>query len=158
MHSQHSQDIGKFVLRLMVGILLLFHAYGVLIGDPGIPNAVAAWKLPTFFAHIALLLEAGGALLIILGVFTEAGAIAIIAFMVAGLIMYHVSAVENLRGSGNHLFMLGNNPAGTHHDKYFLESQAFYLFGAIAVLFLGSGRYAVRQSRKQASGSAKPGV
>jgi putative oxidoreductase len=148
MRSQHSQDIGKLVLRLMVGILLLFHAYGVLIGDPGIPNAVAAWKLPRFFAHIALLLEAGGALLIILGLFTEAGAIAIITFMLAGLIMYHVSAVENLRGSGNHLFMLGNNPAGTHHDKYLLEAQAFYLFGAIAVLFLGSGRYALRQSRK----------
>ncbi|MEA3198421.1 MAG: putative oxidoreductase [Gammaproteobacteria bacterium] len=147
MRREDADDIGKLLLRMTVGFLLLFHAYGFMRGDPGIPNAVAAWGLPGIFAEVGFLLELIGAVLIILGVYTRAGALSIVTFMVIGLIMYHVAEITGLRGSGNHLFMLGKNPAGTHPDKYFLETQMFYLFGGLAVALLGSGRYSVRPSK-----------
>ncbi len=147
MRRQDADDIGKLLLRMTVGFLLLFHAYGFLRGDPGIPNAVAAWGLPGFFAYAGFLLELIGAVLIILGVYTRIGALSIVTFMVVGLVMYHVAEITGLRGSGNHLFMLGKNPAGTHPDKYFLETQMFYLFGGLAVALLGSGRYSVRPGK-----------
>jgi putative oxidoreductase len=147
MRREDADDFGKLTLRLTVGILLLFHAYGFLRGDPGIPNAVAAWGLPGFFADAGFLLELIGAALVILGLYTRIGALSIVAFMLIGIIMYHVAEVSGLRGSGNHLFLLGKNPAGTHPDKYFLETQAFYLFGGLAVAMLGSGRYSVHRRK-----------
>ena len=135
------EDLGKLFLRLPVGLLLLLHAYGFLRGDPGIPNAVAAWGLPGFVAWLAFLLEVAGSLMVILGVFTRAGGLAIAIFMLAAIVMYHIMTVEGLPGSGNHLFQMGMNPAGTHFDKYYLETQTFFLFNALAVALLGQGRY-----------------
>jgi putative oxidoreductase len=146
--AQITEDLGKLLLRTTVGILLLFHVYGFLSGDPGIPNAVAAWKLPPFVAYIGVGLEAIGACLVALGFYARSGAVAIVIFMLAGIAMYHVGEVEGLRGSGGHLLMLGKNPAGTHFDKYFLETQAFYLFGALVVALLGPGRLAIGRVRR----------
>ena len=161
MRLRHTEDSAKLVLRLTVGILMLFHAYGFLRGDPGIPNAVAAWGLPAFFTYIGVGLEVVGACLVILGVQAQLGAVGIVVFMLAGILMYHVAPVQGLHGSGNHLFMLGKNPAGTHVDKYFLESQAFYLFGSLVIVLLGAGRYSVlrdgpRTSGRPNTGSAPP--
>jgi putative oxidoreductase len=152
MRLRHAEDSAKLLLRLTVGILLLFHAYGFLQGDPGIPNAVEAWGLPAFFTYIGVGLEVAGACLVILGVQAQLGASAIVVFMLAGILMYHVAPVQGLRGSGNHLFMLGKNPAGTHVDKYFLESQAFYLFGSLVIVLLGAGRYSVLRDGLRTSG------
>jgi putative oxidoreductase len=143
MRTENVEDMGKLFLRMTVGVLLLFHAYAFLSGDPGIRYVVAAWGLPSFIAYVAFLLEAVGAVLVILGVFTEAGALAIVVFMAAGIVMFHSTEIQGLRGSGNHLFMRGMNPAGTHYDKYFLETQVFYLFGALSVALLGAGRYGI---------------
>ena len=38
----------------------------------------------------------------------------------------------------------GDILALTEHGGWRLELQAFYLFGALAIAFLGSGKYAVR--------------
>jgi putative oxidoreductase len=137
------EDVGKLLLRMTVGILILFHAYAFLSGDPGIPNSVAAWGFPSFVAYVAFLMETIGAMFVILGIFTEVGALGIVLFMLAAIIMYHSTEIQGLRGSGNHLFLRGMNPAGTHRDKYFLEAQAFYLFGALSVALLGAGRYRI---------------
>ena len=136
-------DLGKLMLRLLVGILILFHAYGFFRGDPGIPNAMAALHLPAFFADIGVFLEVAGAVSVIFGIYPEIGALMILLFMLLALGMYHVTEVPGLHGSGNHLLLLGKNPAGTHFDKYFLESQVFYLFGALVIALLGPGRYCV---------------
>ncbi len=142
MRQVHAEDLGKLILRATVGILLLFHVSGFLHGDRGIPTVAAAWGLPAFVAYVAVLLEAIGSVSIILGFYAQLGALAIAAFMLAAILMVHVAEVSGLRGSGNHLFLLGTNPAGVY-DKYGLETQAFYLFGAVAVALLGAGRYSL---------------
>src|SRR5258705_7059344 len=43
---QSNEDLGKLIIRVTVGVLIVFHGLAVLTGDPGIPNRLAAWGLP----------------------------------------------------------------------------------------------------------------
>lgn len=143
---ESAEDTGKLLIRLTVGLLLLFHAYGFSQGDPGIPSTVAAWGLPKFTAYVGFLLEVIGSVLVILGVYTRIGGWMITLYMVAALLMYHTGELEGVYGSGSHFFMLGKNAAGTHFDKYFLEPQMFYLMNGLAVALLGRGRFGLGKS------------
>ena len=134
-------DLGKLIVRVMVGGLLWFHAYGFMRGDPGIGRTLAAWRLPAATAYLGLFTEVVGPLMMIAGVFTRLGAVAVAIFMLVAILLVHVAEIRGLPGSGLHMFKMGMNPAGTHFDKYYLETQMFYLCGAIAVALLGQGRF-----------------
>ena len=134
----HAENLGKFLLRLTIGILLLFHADAFFHGDRGIPIVVAAWGLPILLVYVGVLLEVAGSVSIILGLFTRIGALAVTVFMLAAVAMVDIMKVPGLPFSGNHLFLRGTNPFGIP-DRYFLETQALFLFGAVAIALLGPG-------------------
>jgi putative oxidoreductase len=67
-------------------------------------------------------------LMIILGFHTRTGALLIVANMLVALILVH-----------SHQLMLLSSNGGLH-----LELQLFFLMSAVAVFFLGSGRYTLR--------------
>ena len=134
---QSNEDLGKLVLRVLVGSLIVFHGAALFDGDPGIPGNLVRWGLPAQLSWIGFLIEFVGGLGIILGVYARLGGLALGVFMVIALVMSH----SGLMGSVNHWFMVANNPAGTHWDHYFLETQFFYLFGALSVFLLGAGKY-----------------
>jgi putative oxidoreductase len=159
MRQVDAEDFGKLVLRLTIGILLLFHANGFFHGDRGIPTVVAAWGLPPFFAYVGVLLEVIGCASIILGLYAQLGALALVLFMLAAIVMVHVVEVPGLHGSGNHLLLRGSNPAGVY-DKYFLESQALYLLGAVSIVLLGAGRLSLshRLNLDVTFGRKRPGA
>ncbi|HEX3485597.1 MAG TPA: DoxX family protein [Micropepsaceae bacterium] len=135
--AQSNEDLGKLVVRLTVGILIVFHGLALATGDAGIPNNLVRWGLPADLKWIGFLVEFGGGLGMILGVYARLSGFLLGVFMVIALIMAHVG----LMGAQNHLFMVANNPAGNHWDHYFLETQMFYLLGGFAVALLGAGRY-----------------
>jgi len=135
--TQSNDDLGKLVVRLTVGILIVFHGLALATGDMGIPNNLVRWGLPAGLMWLGFLIEFGGGLMMILGVYARLGGFFLGLFMVVALIMAHVG----LMGSQNHLFMVANNPAGNHWDHYFLETQMFYLLGGFAVALLGAGKY-----------------
>ena len=127
-----SDDAGKLVLRLTVGILILFHGAAKLLNfqtaTAGIAKQVVAMGLPDFVAYGVFAGEVLAPVLLILGVFTRLGGLLVVANMVFALVLVHTSQILMLTKQGG----------------WQLELQGFYLFGGLAIYFLGSGRFAVR--------------
>ncbi len=122
---------GKLVIRLTVGVLMLFHGVGKLL-DPGkldfIGSKLAGAGLPEIIVWGAYVGEIIAPVMIIIGVQTRLG---------AGLIVVNMLFAVGLVHMGD-IFAL------TNFGGWRLELQGFYLFGALAIMLLGSGRYAVK--------------
>jgi putative oxidoreductase len=127
----HYDALGKLILRLTVGILILFHGLNKLL-HPGsiefISGMLSNWGLPSALAYGVYLGEVAAPLMIVFGVYARVGGLLVVANMLFALVLVHTGDI----------FML------TEHGGWALELQAFYLFGALAVALLGSGRIAVR--------------
>jgi len=127
----NNNALGKLILRLTVGILLLLHGIAKIM-NPGtvdfIGGSLAGSGLPSFLAYGVYIGEVIAPLMIILGIFCRYGAIIVVINMVFAIFLMH---------SGE-LFAL------TDHGGWRLELQGFYLFGALAIVFLGSGRQAIK--------------
>lgn len=121
-------DLSKLLLRLVLGILILFHGWAkVRHGVGGIEAMLAVRGLPAFLAWGAYLGEVLAPLLIILGVYTRLGAALITLNMVVALALAHSGHFTQFTSSGG----------------WRLELQAMFLVASLAVLMLGSGRYAL---------------
>jgi putative oxidoreductase len=126
------EDLGKLVLRLTVGGLLLFHGvHKLLNGIAPIRAMVASHNLPDAVAYGVYLGEVLGPILVILGLFARIG---------AGLIVINMLAAVALAGMG--LATTFNAMGG-----YALELEAFYLWCAVAIMLLGPGRISVAGGR-----------
>lgn len=118
-------DMGKLVLRLTVGVLLLMHGVHKLLGGiSGIETMVTAHNFPAILAYGVYLGELLGPVLIITGLFTRIGAALIVINMIVAVALAHMGDLMGI----------------TEYGAYKLEIEALYLFGALAVFFLGAGR------------------
>lgn len=123
-----TDDAGKLVLRLTVGVLILLHGISKLLnGVGGIAGMLADMGLPTFLAYGVYLGEVVGPLLVIFGLYTRLGAVLMIGNMVVALALVHRAE----------LFSIG--PMG----GWAIELQALFLFGTVAIALLGAGRMSV---------------
>jgi len=126
-----SDAAGKLVLRLTVGLLTLFHGVSKL-ANPGsvdfIGSKLVSLGLPEVLAWGVYVGEIIAPLMIILGIMSRLGGLLLFVNMLFAILLVH---------SGD-LFAL------TEHGGWRLELQGFYLFGALAIMFLGSGRQAVK--------------
>ena len=121
-------DLGKLMLRLMLGILILFHGISkVMNGIDGITAAVAQRGLPAELGYFVYFGEVVGPILLILGIGTRIGALLVVANMLVALALSHMAQLFTISKSGG----------------YGLELQAFYLFTAVAIAILGAGRYSL---------------
>ena len=127
----NNQAAGKLVLRLTLGSLMLFHGVGKIL-HPGsldfISGTLTGNGLPGVIAYGVYVGEIIAPLMIILGVYSRIGGLLVVINMVFVILLVH---------SGD-LFAL------TEHGGLRLEVQAFYLFCGLALMFLGSGRLAVK--------------
>lgn len=123
--------LGKLILRLTVGLLILLHGIFKIL-NPGsldfIKIQLAGTNLPTVLAYGVYVGEVVAPLMIILGIFSRFGGLLVFGNMVFALVLAHRSQLFTLTGNGG----------------WALELQGFYLFSGLAILFLGSGRMAVR--------------
>lgn len=121
-------DGGKLLLRLFVGILLLFH--GLAKVQPGVAwmaDLLQSHGLPAFIRYGVYIGEIIAPILVILGIFTRIGG-AIIAFnMIVAVLMVDLP----------HFWTLDS------HGGWGLQDQAFFFFGGITIMLLGSGRYSL---------------
>jgi len=123
-----SADLGKLLLRLSLGILILLHGIAKLSsGVGGIENMMAAHSLPAFFAWGVYIGEVLAPLLLILGLYTRLSALVIAINMIVAVALVHMSHLFQLTGSGG----------------WRLELQAMFLFTALAIALLGAGRYSL---------------
>lgn len=131
LNALHNDALGKLILRLSVGGLILFHGIAKLI-DPAsltwIGDQIASHGLPTFLAYGVLVGEVIAPVMMILGWQARVAGLLIVANMLVAIALAHAGE----------LFLLGNS------GGWALELQGLYLFGALAIVFLGSGRMAVR--------------
>lgn len=123
--------LGKLILRLTVGLLILFHGTFKIL-NPGsldfIKTKLAAIDLPTALAYGVYVGEVVAPLMIILGIFSRIGGLLVFGNMIFALLLVHRSELFTLTDTGG----------------WKLELQAFYLFSGLAILFLGSGKMAIR--------------
>jgi putative oxidoreductase len=124
----NNNDLGKFLIRLCVGGLMLFHGIHKMIHGYGfIAAKLKASGLPEFLVAGVPIGEVVAPLLIVFGFYTRPAAL--------------VEAF--LMGMAVWLVHWGQLTAFTDHGGYALELQAFYFFGSLALFFLGAGRYSI---------------
>jgi putative oxidoreductase len=128
-------DIGKLVLRLTLGGLLLLHGiHKILNGVEPIRAMLASFHLPEFLAYGAYIGEVAAPVLIILGLFTRIGALVVIVNMIVAVVLARMPELL-------HVYV--------RTGGYALESEAFFLFGAVAVALLGGGKYSLADWRER---------
>ena len=127
-----SDDTGKLILRLALGILILLHGLSKLSGGVGgIAGMLSQHGLPGFLAYGAYVGEIVGPLLIILGIYTRLGALIIAVNMVFAILLAH-----------SHQIAAINAQTG----GWQIELQGMFLFTALALMFMGAGRFSLAGS------------
>ena len=122
-------DLGKLIVRLTLGGLLLFHGIAKLLNGIGfIEGQLAGHGLPTILAYGVYIGEVIAPLMVILGYQTRIGALIIVFNMIVAIALVH----------GHQLLTLSSN------GGWALELQGFFLFTALALIFLGPGRYKLK--------------
>lgn len=131
LNAFHNEALGKLVLRLALGIMILLHGINKLV-NPGsltwISDTLASHGLPTMLAYGALLGEVVAPLMVILGWNARLGGLLIAGNMLVAIYLAHMSQLFTLTSGGG----------------WALELQGMFLFAGIALMLLGSGRMAIK--------------
>lgn len=123
-------DVGKLVLRLALGVLILLHGIAKLSnGIAPIEGMVASAGMPPFIAYGVYAGEILAPLLLIAGFYARVGAGLIAINMVAAIALAHAGEIASLGQTGG----------------WALELQGMFLFTAIALLLMGPGRFGVNR-------------
>lgn len=117
-------SLGKLVLRLTVGGLLLMHGvHKLLDGIDPIKHMLAAHGLPDALGYGVYLGEVVGPILVILGLFSRVGGLLIVADLIVAVVLARMADLFVITSAGS----------------YALETEVFLLFGGVAVILLGAG-------------------
>jgi putative oxidoreductase len=126
-----NDNLGKLILRLTVGTLILLHGIFKILHPESldsISKMLATINLPRPLAYGVFLGEVIAPLMVIVGFYSRLGGLLIFGNMVFALMLAHRAQLFTLTANGG----------------WALELQGFYLFSGLAVLFLGSGRLALK--------------
>lgn len=122
------EDLGKLLLRLTIGVLMLLHGINKLLyGTEQVEGILVSVGLPAFFSFGVILGEVIAPLMLIVGYKVRIGAVLIAFDMLMAVLLVHSAQLLELNEGGG----------------WMLELNAFYFLGAIAILLLGSGRYGI---------------
>lgn len=122
------EDFGRLLLRLTVGGLMLFHGLHKLIGGiDGIAGMLVAKGLPGFIAYGVLVGEVICPALIILGILVRPAALVLAFTMVVAWLMVGIGNTAMLDKTG----------------AWAIESLVYFFVAALALAFLGAGRYSL---------------
>ena len=122
-----SDDWGKFILRLTVGGLMLFHGVHKLMeGTAGIEGMIKAKGLPEVLTYGVYAGEVLAPVLLIVGFATRLSALVVAGTMVMAVYLAHSGDVLKLN----------------EHGAWAIEHPALFGFGALAIALLGPGKIA----------------
>ena len=126
-------DAGKLLLRVTVAVLLGFHGVSKLKhGIAWMAGPLRAHHLPLFVGYGAYVAEVIAPALLILGIFTRPAGLVIAFEMVMALYLVVQGKAFELQAQGGGLGA---------------ELQFLYMFAALAIAFLGSGRFAISRGK-----------
>ncbi len=126
--SASAEDLGKLLLRVALGVLMLLHGFAKIKGgiDP-IIGMVTQHGLPMFIAFGVYIGEVIAPILLIIGLYTRAAALLVALNMVFAVALAHANQLLSLTKQGG----------------WALELQGLFFFSALAVMLLGAGRYSL---------------
>ncbi|MFD0740480.1 DoxX family protein [Lysobacter koreensis] len=128
MNQNTQQDLGKLLLRLVLGALILLHGVAKLKGGmAGIVGMVEAQGLPGFLGYGVLVGEVIAPLMLIAGFHARIGAVLVAFNMLVAIVLVHMGELGQLNQQGG----------------WALELQGMFLVTAVAIALLGPGRYGV---------------
>lgn len=131
--NDDSSSLGKLILRLAVAVLLAFHGVSKLRhGVAWMAGPLHAHHLPAWLAYGVYVAEVVAPILLIAGILTRAAALAIVFEMMMAMFLV----------LGAKAFTIDRQTGALQG-----ELQLLYLFGAAAIAFLGSGRFALSRGR-----------
>ena len=130
MNQAAMQDLGKLVLRIALGALILLHGISKLKNGLGpIEGMLVAHGLPGFLAYGALVGEVLAPLMLLFGAYARIGAVIVVINMLFAFGLAHMGQLGQLNQQGG----------------WALELQGMFLSTAVAIMLLGPGRYAINQ-------------
>jgi putative oxidoreductase len=129
-HLHSTRDTtAKLVLRVALGVLILFHGLSKLMGAGigPIGDSLTKAGLPAALSYGVYAGEVLAPILLIVGAWTRPAALVVAINMVVAIALVHLPQLLSVAKTGG----------------YALELQAMYLFSALAVALLGAGRFSL---------------
>jgi putative oxidoreductase len=121
-------DIARLILRLSVGIMMLFHGvHKIMHGIDAVKSMTVKAGLPEVIAYGVFFGEVLFPILIVLGLYARVASLFLAFNMLMAIYLAYGSSFLSVSAHG------GPNA----------ELAMFYLFISIAIFFLGSGKYGV---------------
>ncbi|MFJ5382944.1 DoxX family protein [Cupriavidus sp. CER94] len=126
--TQGTQDLGKAILRIVLGALILLHGISKLMSGPGfVTQVVTQAGLPAALAYGVYIGEIIAPILLIIGLWTRLAGLIVAVNMLFAFALVHAKQLGEMAPTGG----------------WALELQAMYLAAALAVALLGAGRFSV---------------
>ena len=131
MASMAGDKAGKFILRVALGVIILFHGIAKLTGgiDP-ITGMVAAQGLPAFLAYGVYVGEVLAPAMLILGFYARIGGALVAINMMLALFLAHRPELLTLNAQSG---------------GWAIELQALLVFSALAVMLMGPGKAGINE-------------
>lgn len=121
-----TDDTGKLLLRLTLGILILFHGVSKLIGGAGfVTGELAKIGMPEALGYLVYVGEVAAPILLIIGLWTRIAALIVAINMIVAVLLVHTSQFFTLSKTGG----------------WALELQGLYFMSAVVIALLGAGRF-----------------
>lgn len=126
--QSHYDDLGKLVLRLALGLMILLHGISKLVGGIGfVTGALQKMGLPGAIGYLVYVGEVIAPLLIVFGLWTRLAALILAGNMIVAVLLVHTAQFFALSATGG----------------WELELQGMFFFAAVALVLLGAGRYSI---------------
>ena len=128
MNPALQQDLGKLILRVTLGALVLLHGVAKLSGGlAGIGGMVEAQGLPGFLGYAVLVGEVLAPLMLLAGFHARIGGLLVAINMLVAIVLVHMGDLGSLNSQGG----------------WALELQGMFLGTALAIALIGPGRFSV---------------
>lgn len=125
-------DVGLFILRLSIGGLMLFHGMNkIFYGTEQVEGILLRAGMPVFFSFGVFLGEVLAPIMLILGLKVRLAGFLLATDMLIATMLAHAGDFNKMNEIGG----------------WMLELNALYFLGAVAIIFLGSGRIAVTKGK-----------
>ena len=131
MHSTRLDDLGRLILRLAVGVLLLMHGVAKFRSGNGfVEQMVSQNGLPSFVAYGSYVGEIVAPVLVIIGLVVRPAGLIIAFDLLSAIFLARRADVSTI------------TPSGT----WAIEVEMLFLLGGLAIACLGAGRFAFGMS------------
>lgn len=122
-------DLGKLILRVSLALMMLLHGISKLQhGVDWISGSLQSMGLPGLLAYGVFVGEVIAPVMLLIGYQSRIAALLMAGNMVVAIVLAHTGEIFTL----------------TSHGGWAIELQGFYLFTSLAIVFIGPGKFVVK--------------